>query len=167
MNKAILAGALAGAVFLSGCPKDDVMSDAPPGSRDEAAAALISVNTVAPWSQVADAVQPNFALKADEALAQVVPTTSRIQEQVLSAFGATLGLGLQQSSRQSTGTRTEGESTQTGDSGPTTTSTTSTSSTSTTTRAPGVAPQAPSGAPAGGALPAGLGVAGTSTSIRC
>lgn len=159
MNRVISAGAL-GALLLAGCPKDQVVKDTPPGSRDEVAAALISVNTVAPWSQVADAVQPNFALKADEALAQVVPTTARIQEQVLSAFGATLGLGLPQSSRQSTATSTEGTSTQATTAGTTTTSTSSTDSTSTTTRAPGVAPQAPTGTPAGGQLPTGTGVSG-------
>ena len=69
----------------------------PPHSRDEAAAVLMSVSSVAPWSQVADAVQPNFTLSADAALQQVAPTTIRIQEQVLHAFGLGLGLGLPQS----------------------------------------------------------------------
>jgi hypothetical protein len=63
-------------------------------SSDEAAAVLISVNTVAPWDQIADAVQPNFTLTGDQALQQIAPTTTRIQEQVLSAFGVSLGLGL-------------------------------------------------------------------------
>jgi len=63
-------------------------------SRDEAVAVLISVNTIAPWDQVADAVQPNFSLTGDQALQQIAPVTARIQEQVLSASGVSLGLGL-------------------------------------------------------------------------
>ncbi len=63
-------------------------------SRDEAVAVLISVNTVAPWDQVADAVQPNFSLTGDQALQQIAPATARIQEQVLSASGVSVGLGL-------------------------------------------------------------------------
>ena len=65
-------------------------------SRDQAGAVLISVNMVAPWDQVADAVQPNFSLTGDQALQQVAPTTARLQEQVLSAFGLSLGVGLSQ-----------------------------------------------------------------------
>lgn len=64
-------------------------------SRDQAAAILVSVNSVAPWDQVADALAPNFNLaNGDAALAQVAPVTSRVQEQVLSAFGLGLGLGV-------------------------------------------------------------------------
>ena len=63
-------------------------------SRDQAAAVLISVNTVAPWDQIADALKPDFSLAADQSLQQILPTTQRIQEQVLSAFGMSLGLGL-------------------------------------------------------------------------
>ena len=71
-------------------------------SRDEAGAVLLSVNSVAPWDQVADAMQPNFTLKSgDAALAQVIPATAKIQEQVLSAFGLSLGLGLPQSFSES------------------------------------------------------------------
>src|SRR5438874_13632162 len=70
-------------------------------SRDQAAAILISVNPATSWDRVSDAVQPNFALTGDQALQQVVPTTQRIQEQVLNAFGVTLGLGLPQSFSQS------------------------------------------------------------------
>ena len=161
MNKAAGVGALIVAALLCGCPNSSFLTDASPESRDQVAAALISVNTVAPWSQVAEAVQPNFALKADEALAQVVPTTARIQEQILSAFGATLALGLPQTSRQTTATTTGGTSTQDVSPGTTTTTTTSSDNTSTTTtRSPGIAPQVPTGIPANAALPGGQGVAG-------
>ena len=59
-------------------------------SQDQAAAVLVSVTNVAPWDQVASTMQPNFALTGEQALLQVLPTTERIQEQVLRSFGATL-----------------------------------------------------------------------------
>jgi hypothetical protein len=74
------------------CAQDKVLVK--PNSRDEAAAVLISVNTVAPWDQIANAVQPNFSLTGDQALMQIAPVTARIQEQVLKSFGFGLGLGL-------------------------------------------------------------------------
>ena len=102
---------LAAARLLSACPDNPIRPQLPPpASRDEAAAVLVSVTTVAPWSQVSDAVQPNFTLTGDGALLQIAPTTARIQEQVLSAFGASLGVGLPQSFGQSTATSTQSSS---------------------------------------------------------
>jgi len=95
-------------------------------SRYDEATVLISVNTVVPWDQIADAVQPNFSLTGDQALLQVAPTTERIQEQILRAFGVSLGIGLSPAN------------------------TTSKIST----------PQAPTGVPAGGQLPAAPSVSG-------
>lgn len=118
-------------------------------SRDEAAAVLIVVNTVAPWDQVADALQPNFALTGDQALQQIVPTTERIQEQVLTAFGLSLGLGLPQSFSQSSTTKTISPP-----------QTAGSTSTTTSTTQPGSVPQAPTGVPAGGQLPAAPAVSG-------
>ncbi len=142
------------AILLSGCLNKALKPDVPePRSRDEAAAVLMSVTSVAAWNQVADAVQPNFTLTGDAALQQVAPTTLRIQEQVLNAFGATLGLGLPQrfSQGSSAGTQASSEGSATaGGSTTTTVTTTSTQNTThTDTRAPGVAPVAPTGTPAG------------------
>jgi hypothetical protein len=122
-------------------------------SRDEAAAVLVSVTAVAPWSQVSDAMQPNFTLTGDGALLQVAPTTARIQEQVLNAFGASLGVGLPQSFGQSiatsTQTSTQNASTSGGVSANTGNVSTGTSGSNTDTRQPGVVPQVPNGLPAG------------------
>jgi len=94
--------------LLSACPDNPMRPQLPPpASRDEAAAVLVSVTAVAPWSKVSDAVQPNFTLTGDGALPQVAPTTARMQEQVLSAFGASLDIGLPQSFSQSTATSTQ------------------------------------------------------------
>ena len=129
-------------------------------SRDEAGAVLLSVNSVAPWDQVADAMQPNFTLKSgDAALAQVIPATAKIQEQVLSAFGLSLGLGLPQSFSESLAKKVTEvkETTQTTGKTSTTssTSTTTDSTEETDTEKPGAAPTPATGTPAGGEFPAG------------
>lgn len=122
-------------------------------SRDEAAAVLVSVTSVAPWDQVADAMQPNFALTGDQALQQVLPTTERIQEQVLSAFGLSLGLGLPQSFSQSSATKTgsSSETTTTTTAGTTASGTTTAGNTNsaTSTTQPGTVPWTPTGIPGG------------------
>lgn len=110
-------------------------------------------------------MQPNFTLTGDQALLQVLPATERIQEQVLRAFGATLGIGLPQSFSQSTTSRTFGatSTTATAASGGETTTGSTTAATNTSaaeTTQPGVAPTVPTGNPAGGQLPAGPSVAG-------
>jgi hypothetical protein len=142
------------ACLLSACVDNPIRPQLPPpASRDEAAAVLVSVTAVAPWFQVADAVQPNFTLTGDGALLQVAPTTARIQEQVLNAFGASLGVGLPQSFGQSTATSTQSSSQNASTTGGVTTNTgnvsTGASGSSTETRQPGSAPQVPSGLPAG------------------
>lgn len=142
------------ACLLSACVDNPIRPQLPPpASRDEAAAVLVSVTAVAPWSQVSDAMQPNFTLTGDGALLQVAPTTARIQEQVLNAFGASLGVGLPQSFGQSTATSTQSYSQNASTTGGVTTNTgnvsTGASGSSTETRQPGSAPQVPSGLPAG------------------
>ena len=144
-------------LFAAACVDTTLTRPTTVKSQDEAAAVLFSVDMVAPWDQVSDAMQPNFALTGDQALQQVAPTTARMQEQVLSAFGASLGLGLPQTSSQaSTSLAT---STTSATASGTTSQSTDTSSTS-TSKQPGVAPQTPSGTPAGGQLPAAPAVAG-------
>ncbi len=62
--------------------------------RDEAGGVLLSVNSVSRWEQVADVMQPKFNLaNGDAALSKVLPVTARIQQQILDAFGVSLGLG--------------------------------------------------------------------------
>lgn len=109
--------------------------------RDEAGGVLLSVNSVSRWEQVADAIQPKFNLpNGDAALSKVLPVTARLQEQTLRAFGLSLGVGLQQSFRESVAMQSSQGYT----------------STTTETTKPGVAPSAPNGTPAGGEFPSGI-----------
>jgi hypothetical protein len=156
-----------GAAFAAAACSTDTAITKPTrvGSQDQAAAVLVTPTNVVQWDQVAAAMQPNFALSGDQALTQVLPATERIQEQVLSAFGASLGVGLPQSFGQSSTTNTAKSSTTTTTptTGPATTSSsgsTDTNSGRTTTTQPGVVPTVPSGVPTGGQLPSGPSVAG-------
>jgi hypothetical protein len=132
---------------------------------------------VAPWANVSDALSPNFTLTGDAAVAKVLPTTQRVQDQVLRALGLSLAIGLPTSSRTSSqtiadsltnkaGTNTSSTTSSasgTPDTSSSTSTTTgatstdgSTSNTSTNSTGPGSVPTAPSGLPAGSALPAGM-----------
>jgi hypothetical protein len=202
----IRAAVASAAVLLAGCAPT-TPPKMPDVSRDQVAAVLVSATMVAPWQQVADAMAPNFTLgNGDAALQQVAPITDRTTEQILRAFGLTAGVGLPQSSRNSSSTTTSGsasnaantlaaiqntaeatgsnqsssETSSTLPNGTTTnsgstasgatsssntnsttsanttngaTTTTNTTTTVTTSTAPGVAPAAPTGTPAGGQLP--------------
>lgn len=154
-------GALALAMLLASCTPTKLYKPTTVDYRDEAGGVLLSVNSVGRWEQVADAMQPKFNLaNGDDALSKVLPTTARIQQQLLNAFGFSLGLGLPQSFRESVATRTASESqTTTVAGGQTTTGASSNlgnTSTTTATTKPGVAPTAPSGTLAGGELPSGM-----------
>lgn len=131
-------------VLLASCGDALIKKNLPPKpeSRGEAAGILISVNSVTPWNQVSGALQPKFTISGDTAIAQIAPTTEKINEQVLKAFGIAAGIGLPQTSTQSSNTNTAQTSSQTG-------STATSQSTSTDTKQPGTAPQVPSGTPAG------------------
>jgi hypothetical protein len=94
---------------------------------------------VAPWDEVSATLKPNFALTGDQAVAQVLPTTESISEQVLRAFGASLAAGLPTTSTTSTST--------VGGASPGTTTTTE--------KAPGTAPTIANTLPSGVALPSG------------
>ncbi|CAG0993017.1 hypothetical protein ANRL3_02908 [Anaerolineae bacterium] len=129
--------------------------------RDEVGSVLLSVNSVGRWEQVADAMRPNFNLaNGDAALSKVLPATARIQQQILEAFGLSLGLGLPQSFRESMVTRTASENQTSTVTGEQTTSVATSSeestSKSTATKKPGAAPTAPSGIPASGEFPSGI-----------
>jgi hypothetical protein len=141
--------------LLTGCPTASVTKPVTVKSQDEAASVLVSPTMVMPWNQISDAMQPDFALTGDQAAAQVVPTTARIQDQVLSAFGASLGVGLPQTFSQSSKTNTSSAATNT-TTGPgdesTASSTTATgkNNTATSTAQAGVVPSVPTGIPASG-----------------
>jgi hypothetical protein len=147
---ASVLGVLAATILLASCAPTKLFKPSPVNYRDEAGGVLLSVNSVGRWEQVADAMQPKFNLASgDAALSKVLPTTAHLQQQILNAFGFSLGLGLPQSFRESVATRTASESqTSTG-----TTSSQGYTSTTTATMKPGVAPTPPSGTPAGGELP--------------
>jgi hypothetical protein len=149
----LLIAVAAVSTVLGGCQGYQPTRSTPVQSQDEAASFLVVPTMVVPWNQVSDAMQPNFALSGDQALLQVAPVTARVQEQVLNAFGATLGIGLPQTSTQSSSVSTGSQTTTTttGGSTPGTTGTGTAGSTtsSTTTSAPGTAPTVSTGTPAG------------------
>jgi len=108
---------------------------------------------------------PNFSMpNGDAALAQVAPTTARLQSQVLSAFGLNLAVGLPQTSTTGSQAVTSATTnTQSIASGVTTNNSSVASGNSsalTNTTAPGVVPTVPTGVPTGATLPAAGGIAG-------
>lgn len=124
--------------------------------RDEAGGVLLSVNSVSRWEQVSEAMQPKFTLASgDAALTKVLPTTARIQKQVLSALGLSLGAGLPQSLREVVNTTTSSLTQTNSTTGGTTTtgSESSQGTTAVTTDTPATIPSAPTGTPAGGTMP--------------
>jgi hypothetical protein len=153
------------ALLLSGCLGGSKLAGPQTvTSADQAAAVLVTPTMVAPWQQVAEQLAPKFTMSGDAAVARVMPTTERISEQALSALGISLAAGLPTTSTTGVEGRTGatafdsftagGVTTESGSSGRTTTSTT------TTTTAPGVAPAAPNGVPAGTTALARAAVAG-------
>ena len=122
-------------------------------SQDQAGTVRMSVVMTAPWSEVESALQPNFTMTGDTAASEVLPTTSTIESESLSAISGGLALGLPQSSRQSSATNTSSasnnSSTASGVTTVTSTAGNGTSTTSTTTSGPGVVPNLPTGFPAG------------------
>lgn len=147
-NLALFLGTFATLLLTSCCTPAKLATPSTVDYRDEAGSVLLSVNSVGRWEQVADAMQPKFSLATgDAALSKVLPVTARLQQQILQAFGFSLGLGLPQSFREAVATQTANETqTSTVAGGQTTTGTTSSqnnTSTTTSTTKPGVAPTAP------------------------
>lgn len=152
-NSVAVLGVLAAILLLTSCATTNQFEPTIVNYRDEAGGVLLSVNSVGRWEQVADAMQPKFNLASgDAALSKVMPTTARIQQQILDAFGLSLGLGLPQSFSESAAARTATESqTNTG-----ATSSQGFTNTATSTSKPGVVPSAPSGKAASGEFPSGI-----------
>lgn len=125
------------AVVLAACAHNPV-------SEGGAGTVLVSPTMVAPWDEVSASLKPAFALTGDQATSQVLPTTESISQQVLTAFGASLAVGLPTTSTTST----------------TTVGGTNPGSTKTTTSAPGTAPSTTSEIPSGASsLPSATGAA--------
>ena len=126
-------------------------------TQDQAATVLVTTSMVAPWDNVSASLKPAFTMTGDTAVTEVLPTTEQIQSEVLSAFGASLGVGLPGSSTTSSSGRTQNTAQGSNTTGGVTTNTASTNGTttssSTTTTSPGVVPTPPAGTPAGGQLP--------------
>ena len=95
----------------------------------------------------------------------VLPVTETINQQILTALGAGLSIGLPTSSTTGTTSLTDASqaATSLANGITTTTSTNSNGSSSTTTtqKSPGTAPDLPTGLPAGAALPAAVGATST------
>ncbi|KPD14768.1 hypothetical protein ADM96_37555 [Burkholderia sp. ST111] len=139
--------------LLCACGTSPTQDDGKIATQDEAATVRVSAIMVAPWQEVQSVLQPNFTMSGDAAASDVLPTTSRIQDQLLNAVAASLGIGLPQSSKQGTSTSTSSSSNNSSTAAGVTTVTSNlangVSTTSTTTTAPGVIPAVPSGVPAG------------------
>lgn len=88
-------------IGLLGCAQIPLFRPSTVPSREDAAAVTISATAI-PWATISTAVQPNFSMPTgDAALAQIAPITSQMEQQVLSAFGASAQLGLAQGAIQS------------------------------------------------------------------
>lgn len=110
--------------------------------QDQAASTHVSVISVARWEEFAEALQPRFPMKPEDALAQAVPSTMRIEEKLLDAFAARLKVAPPTSSSTSSAVSTEtaGQTASSATGADPVSSTTSQSSTSrseTATTAPG------------------------------
>lgn len=152
---ALLTAMALGAV--GGCAAVPISKSTTVASQDEAASVLMTPTTIVAWNDVADSLAPKFTMSGDAAVAKVLPTTEKIQEQVLQAFGASLGLGLPRISSSSTSTNKQTSQDTTSTTDGKTTSTVGSGVTGeasqTTTKGPGEVPDVPSGAPAGATLP--------------
>jgi hypothetical protein len=84
---AVSCGLLCGCQYFSDTSKVD--------SLDQAASVRVSPVMIAPWQDVESALQPNFAMSGDTAASEVLPTTSRVQNQFLDAVTASLDVGVQ------------------------------------------------------------------------
>jgi hypothetical protein len=147
-------------ILLAGCvdtPTIPIPAPVRVQMQSQAATVLVTPSMVAPWSYVSSALKPNFTMSGDAAVAQVLPTTEIIQSQVLSAFGASLGVGLPSSGTQTstaqTSTSSQGSNTAGGVTTTTASNNDSTTNSLNSTTSPGVAPTPPAGTPAGAQVP--------------
>jgi hypothetical protein len=76
----------------------------PVDRQEKAASSHISVISVARWEEYAEALQPTYILKPEEALAQAVPATMRLEEKLVDAMLARLKLAPPTSGTTSTAT---------------------------------------------------------------
>lgn len=143
-------------VLCSGC-SSQLPNSVKVDSQDEAAAVLFSVTNVAPWSQMADAMKPNFALTGDQAVGKVLPISSRIQQQILDAAAYSLAIGLPQTALQTSvgnaASSTSNTAISNGASTANSNTSNSASSSNTKNTTPGTPPTLPTGTPAGAQLP--------------
>jgi hypothetical protein len=63
-------------------------------SQGEAGEVLLMVTSVTPWSQIADALQPEFKLKGNDAYSSILPVSQRLTRQALQALGISAAAGL-------------------------------------------------------------------------
>ncbi|MGN6819517.1 MAG: hypothetical protein ACTHJR_12680 [Sphingomonas sp.] len=124
-------------------------------STDEAGSLEITQSSVEAWSSAAPAIAPNFTMSGDTALTKVVPTTERINRQMLDTFMASLGIGLPTSSSTSVLTKKSVASDPAAG-----TDGTTTELTDTTNKGPGSSPTVSMATAGGASLPAGGDVSG-------
>ncbi len=75
---------------LLSCATDKAWKTVTVGSQAEVGEVLLTVTSVTPWSQIADALQPRFDLSGDQALNKSLLVSQRETQQLLSAARAAL-----------------------------------------------------------------------------
>jgi len=85
----------------SGC-KTPLYTPAKARTQEEAASTHLAVLSVARWDARKVELQPNFELKAEDALAKVIPNTLSLEEKVINALSAKIKVALPGSSFSST-----------------------------------------------------------------
>lgn len=101
---------MACSMVLTACaPKRQALEVAPKlvAKQDQAASSHVSVISVSRWEEYAEALQPKFALKPEEALALAVPATMRLEEKFIDALSARIKLAPPTSSETVTATSTQ------------------------------------------------------------
>lgn len=134
-----LAVFLSACVISHGCSATTQLAKAPKlvDKQEEAASSHISVLSVARWEDYAEAFQPTFALKPEEALEKAIPATMRLEERMVDALMARLKLAPPTSTSSSTESLAKEAVTTVAGETTTATSTTTASSNSMQAKGPG------------------------------
>ncbi len=92
-RRRLLGFAVAAVGFYSAVGCETLFQSDRVSNQVDVGSAYISVISVGPWSQYQTDLQPHFSLAETDALAQSIPVTEALQEQILQAVSAQLYLG--------------------------------------------------------------------------
>jgi hypothetical protein len=91
-RRGLLLTALLPAFLLSACASTPLYEPTVFERQDQAGSAHVAVLSVAPWAKYREAVQPTFRIDEKQALDEVIPTTTRMEERFIDALKAALKL---------------------------------------------------------------------------